>query len=204
MASQRILFLHESPGPQPIRWFSARLLSACVFAYAGPAVDSLSDSLALVIAALNDSIARVKSMAILPIGTVVASILTPAKFSELMGADSVYWKLADSSTASTEFFAATGVSNIPDLRGAFLRGINAGRATTTGDPAGERTVGSYQADELKSHSHTVLQHYVGGANQQYGVFASLNELNISRATSAYGGDETRPRNVAVYWYIKVK
>ena len=69
---------------------------------------------------------------------------------------------ADEKTAFTNILG--GSSNLPDLRGNFLRGLDEGRGFD--DNAGSRTGGesttgvrSYQGDEFESHDHT------GSANQ---------------------------------------
>jgi hypothetical protein len=176
--------------------------------------EAAADSLALVALSLRDSldaassnaksyadsVARAKAFSALPIGTIIGSLLSPDKFAARFGADSVYWKLADSSTASAEYFTATGKSNLPDLRGVFLRGINAGRDTTAGDAAGERTAGSYQADEFKKHTHLENLAAGNGGIHSGGSYGVINKIQTGPA----GGAETRPRNVAVYWYVKVK
>lgn len=133
----------------------------------------------------------------LAIGTVIGT---------MVGIDTTtgIWVLADGRSASPyiEFIAATGMANIPDLRGMFLRGLNEGRNDGKQDPeAGTRTAGSYQADTLKSHSH--LEELSSGENKDwYG--GGDHGGNFIKNTAAFGGLETRPRNSAVYWYIKVR
>lgn len=84
--------------------------------------------------------------------------------------------------------------NIPDLRGEFIRGWDDSRGIDSG-----RAFGSAQADELKSHVHSVsaLLGTSGGAPQSSGS-SSLNPYN----TNATGGAETRPRNIALLACIK--
>ena len=84
--------------------------------------------------------------------------------------------------------------NIPDLRGVFLRGQDAGRGI---DP--NRVLGSFQWDELRSHAHSYDRCPAAG----YGTGGYPGSAGPSSATSGYtGGAETRPVNVAVHYMIK--
>lgn len=169
------------------------------------------DSLGKITTKLSDSLVQAKNSLKLPIGTIIASMLKPADFKKQFLTDADNWKLADSSTANSEYFNLTGSANLPDLRGRFLRGMNESIDSSKGDPNGNmRAVGSYQADTVKNHNHNdssfSLLLKVSGHNST-GSWASINtnpDLIQNRAILPYGGAETRPRNVAVYWYIKVK
>lgn len=110
--------------------------------------------------------------------------------------------------------------NLPDLRGEFIRGWDNGRGVDTG-----RQLGSYQADELKSHAHymantgsyahdlstnesiyrarSVGQGHMVNSNFEYDLGGSSAEANTGK-TSRTGGTETRPRNIAVMYIIRVK
>lgn len=116
---------------------------------------------------------------------------------------------AISRTSYAQLFTNIGVSygvgngsttfNLPDLRGEFIRVWDAGRGIDPG-----RVLGSWQADELKSHMHNVpLMADYGGApndNQVIGDNATLGLRNTG--TSFTGGSETRPRNIALHACIK--
>ncbi|MDH1976522.1 phage tail protein [Aliarcobacter butzleri] len=86
--------------------------------------------------------------------------------------------------------------NVPDLRGEFIRGFDAGRGVDSG-----RILGSWQVDELKSHKHS---YFFGGE----GVSSSIGASHTSNIYSSYGntaatgGIETRPRNIAMNYIIK--
>lgn len=97
----------------------------------------------------------------------------------------------------TTFGAGDGVNtfNLPDLRGEFIRGWDDARGIDAG-----RTFGSYQADELKSHSHTISQGN-SFANGPYVQPTSNGPLGTTN-TGATGGSETRPRNRALLACIK--
>lgn len=82
---------------------------------------------------------------------------------------------------------------IPDGRAEFVRGLDDGRGVDSG-----RTIGSYQADELKSHTHSAAYASVGisagGGGNGYYAYPG--------PTGGSGGGETRPRNVAELACIK--
>lgn len=111
--------------------------------------------------------------------------------------------------------------NLPDLRGIFLRGVDAGAGKdpnaaartpikpgtyyegNTGD-----TVGSYQSDEFKFHDHIYQDVYHSAANGSAMTpqFDAHNEsaygYNHQRITSLRGGSETRSKNAYVNYIIK--
>lgn len=102
--------------------------------------------------------------------------------------------------------------NVPDLRGVFLRGVNGGRNDDYADPdrdnrkavlSSGNTVGTFQADAFKSHTHPagpyVYTHPEGTIPKggHYG-FNSGDAPN----TGSTGGNETRPKNAYVHWIIK--
>ena len=90
--------------------------------------------------------------------------------------------------------------NLPDMRGQFLRGLD----TTEGvDPDfATRTLGSSQVDEFKEHTHTITTYDTafGGSANIRGYGASVRD---APSTNATGGAETRPKNVAVNYIIKL-
>jgi microcystin-dependent protein len=105
--------------------------------------------------------------------------------------------------------------NVPDYRGNFLRAQDngrgadpdaAGRNTPSNNPAGAGgdAIGSEQADGFKSHVHVQFgtfditpQGFVTPAvSAQVG-----SEVGTNTATAATGGNETRPKNIYVRYYI---
>lgn len=101
----------------------------------------------------------------------------------------------------TTFGAGDGVNtfNLPDMRGEFVRGWDDGRGV---DP--DRTIGSWQPDELKAHSHATKfdnragldkDHYLKGARY-------WDDGTAGFPTNPAGGAETRPRNRALLACIK--
>lgn len=85
--------------------------------------------------------------------------------------------------------------NVPDLRGEFIRGWDDSRAVDA-----NRSFGSQQADEYKSHYHDTGDSGTGALGSMYVSGKSTILANARTATS--GGAETRPRNVALLRCIK--
>ena len=84
---------------------------------------------------------------------------------------------------------------LPDLRGEFVRGWADGRAVDTG-----RGIGTYQADDFKSHNHGV--NWAVAAGSGYPGFDGTGDRYVGGNTGSKGGTETRPRNRALMYVIK--
>lgn len=142
----------------------------------------------------------------LPVGSVTASILPPDDYYRLANREGTpaTWQLADGSTATgTQYGKISGRATVPDLRGKFLRGLNVGLTGETADPDLNREVGSYEADALRSHEHTYSDAFTGGSGSGIQAGGSYPRNTSTRLTESFGGAETRPKNVAVYYYIKI-
>lgn len=153
-----------------------------------------------------------------PIGTVVASMLDPARFSQMVGTGGDFspqtstWIPADGrEVPGSRYASVLSRSRVPDLRGLFIRGLNAfemgrdrlGTEPQWADPDGaSRQPGDPQADSFKAHMHKIYttsgSGVKSGENPNY-----VNKLGADGSTSAEGGSETRPRNAALYYYIKI-
>jgi len=107
--------------------------------------------------------------------------------------------------------------NIPDLRGAFLRGVsytqtrdedrNSRIASAPGGNTGNN-VGSFQSEMYKSHNHYYYDYYWHdfGNTGDYGTpvgDGSGSRTQAGRYSNASGGNETRPDNVYVNYIIKL-
>lgn len=123
------------------------------------------------------------------------------------------WLAADGSAVSrttyANLFAKIGTTfgvgdgsttfNLPDLRGSFIRGLDNGKGYDSG-----RTLGSYQADDFKSHNHTfnttanLYGMYSSGTNYNWSSYGTGSAISINNT----GGTETRPKNVALLACIK--
>ena len=113
---------------------------------------------------------------------------------------------AVSRTTYADLFAAIGTTygagdgrttfNLPDLRGEFIRSWDDGRAIDR-----NRALGSWQADEFRSHSHGI------GVNRMSDTDRGGNPSTVSvdtvGQTDPAGGIETRPRNIALLACIKI-
>lgn len=162
-----------------------------------------------------------------PVGTIVASYLPPDVF--LTPGLSNAWVLAEGQSiprnsklfdlvnkSPIDFFDPT---RIPDLRGMFLRGMNAGRNDQRRDPD-KRKLGAYQSDSFRLHDHgggdhthaTAIQN--GAASQWQGITVrkvgddskdnpEAKTTFSGKIMTPEGGNETRPKNVTVYYYIRI-
>jgi microcystin-dependent protein len=143
--------------------------------------------------------------AIVPVGEVkyFAFSALPAGFLKCNGATISRTTYADLFSAIGTIFGAGDGSttfNVPDLRGEFIRGYDEGRGVDSG-----RTFGSWQGDQLGSHTHTYTEYGAGssGSFQSGGKYgASTTGSNDTLTTNSAGGNETRPRNVALLACIK--
>jgi hypothetical protein len=149
------------------------------------------------------------------IGEIRYSILDPTHFQAENGSG---WVLMDGrAITDTDLCRDRGICSVPDARGVFLRGMNLGRDAATGDPDGNRAAGAAQADQVARHDHG-LNHQVwvalqwgghgsgpnGGDHPLFSKGRGAGDNNPQwLATTAVGGSETRPRNIAAYAYMKV-
>lgn len=101
-----------------------------------------------------------------------------------------------------EFGDGDGVTtfSLGDYRGEFIRAFDGGRGVDTG-----RVFGSWQADEFKEHDHPSSGTTSASTIQEQGDGgdASLT-ARAGSATGLSGGDETRPRNIALLPCIQYK
>lgn len=165
-------------------------------------------------------LAPTSGVEILPIGSVLPSMLTEAQFQAELG--STKWVLADGrASTGTDYGTLTALPNIPDLRGLFLRGKNNGRTGTESNPSGDLAIGSFQDDAFQAHNHGGGNHNHAIPNNEYltpdGVDWSDDEWGgykgpiSENVPTSYSGNiiategtnETRPKNITVNYFIKV-
>lgn len=162
-----------------------------------------------------------------PVGTVISSILHPKLFAEAIGENEGdefpkrKWILSDGSTVlGTEFARKTGNKPVPDLRGLFLRGIDTRSNNRVGgdfeDFSTARPKLPFKGSTSTDGGHS---HYAGMAVNPAGDRYSAGGAPYPASTpirtsvegdhkhtfevTSGGDDETRPKNVAVYYYIKI-
>lgn len=153
----------------------------------------------------------------LPIGSIVASVLTLQDFRALVPATET-WDLADGSGFPVNVasalklkienggaeYAALNPGNVPvkpNLNGAFPRGRDyEANAQKLRNPDGKTLVGTFQSDAVGSHAH--------GCERPAGVDADRGGQRdgwygvAGNRTDASNGPETRPKNVTVNFFIR--
>lgn len=104
------------------------------------------------------------------------------------------------------FFSPNPV--LPDARGMFLRGLNTfdiENSTSIPDerevPMDGRLVGEYQNDTFKKHSHSLSVYKTSHQNGSASLAGNVS-IRLER-TGVEGDDETRPKNIVVYYYIRI-
>jgi hypothetical protein len=172
----------------------------------------------------------------LPVGTIIASCLKPDQFYDatkcnklcpggVWRADKSKWSPADGRSVNGSKFATynqLAEGKAPDLRAAFLRGLNTMDVNASGsapplpldrrDPD-ERSVGDFQKDSLQDHVHNnppaggFALDGPGGlkqeANNASKIQVSDSTGSVKHQPSVNVSSETRPKNVAVFYYIRI-
>ena len=160
------------------------------------------------------------------VGEVRTSILEQAQFQELNGSE---WILMDGrpllvpTELSSHLLKGEHGPVVPDARGRFLRMANNnacadfrgddtayGRCIADHDPNGDRLLGTYQADAFRAHQHDAHLTFYGrigrgcsGCDVGNVAPSGIDSRVAIPTTGTTGGNETRSKNVAVNFYIKV-
>lgn len=137
------------------------------------------------------------------------------------------WAPADGRSVSenSRFYELTKSAKLPDLRGVFLRGLNQfdlNEHFLIGDVQKDpenRKRGHFQTDALKIHDHPIEDpghaHKYNESSEAKGSSGKGgNDMGLSKNSSSkdstnikvksIGDDkESRPKNVAIYYYIKI-
>lgn len=141
---------------------------------------------------------------ILPVGSVVATMLNEVTFQSQM---SVGWVLANgANVAGSSYETLSGFTNIPDLRGVWIRGKNNGRSGASGNPSGDVALGAYEGDDFKAHTHSISwKDDTGNAGEGIEVSPDVggNRSSSIIVASNVGGAETRVRSVTVNYMIRI-
>lgn len=133
------------------------------------------------------------------------SAISRSSYSELFAAIGTTWGSGDGSTTF----------NLPDLRGAFLRGAGAHGSETmaNGDPFAGPAVGAFEDDRMQGHYHDqwLRQNAFGtGSASAAGTIAdfedAVDNIRDAKTDGTNGpprvGPETRPFSAGVNWIIK--
>jgi hypothetical protein len=166
-------------------------------------------------AAIADSALRPGGV---PVGTVVAFYGVEANLPN-------DWRICDGAEidpnqfpALRDLLVAAGLvaNRLPDLRGYFLRGSDSTSQGISGiDPdfrlrLGQNSkIGSIQQDTLRSHKHVWPNYYYGTGPSNAMVYPSMISPGQYMPphwfdAPSFGGAETRPKNIAVHYIIKVR
>lgn len=101
------------------------------------------------------------------------------------------------STAGYPNLIALFGTNLPDLRGEFIRGYDNGRDVDSG-----RVLLSAQAQAIQPHTHSYTITNASSSSSQGGGAAGFVPLQTTATTGSTGTTETRPRNVALMFIVK--
>jgi len=146
------------------------------------------------------------------IGDVKYSVLPPYKFREENGKG---WVLMDNNIPlqGSNLNTKHGITSLPDARGLFIRSLNLKRNDDKADPYSkennntERQMGDFQTDAFKLHRHSIagkLLEASGGIGfYGYGFESNSRQSTRNYSTTEDGGNESRPKNIALYTYIKI-
>ncbi len=136
--------------------------------------------------------AKLKNLSALPVGAMVPFPrgAVPAGFLE-----------ANGDTFSPETYpdlaAYLGGNTLPETRAEFLRGWDHQRGVDAG-----RVIGSYQTDMFKSHTHGAKINQAAAGSGFTTIYSTGTQNDTENYIQSTGGNETRPRNLAVMWCIK--
>ncbi len=158
------------------------------------------------------------------VGDVKYSVLDNTKFKKLNGEE---WVEMDGRTLEEKDYLANEeplMKKLPDARGVFIRGMDLGREAKTGDGDvdGNRGIGLPQSDTFQGHWHTLMGWFndtpPGGGTSAIvlsrkrevdwdKLILPNNQARSPRTDNENGtpriSKETRPRNIALYTYIKI-
>ena len=160
----------------------------------------------------------------LPVGTIVSSVLRYETFLSINGLDYskdmkiVKWVPCDGRYVNGAVYG-TKKSNVPDLRGLFLRNTNNYEVVYEGVNKVKKAqrnpdstdVGKIQYDAIKGHRHSLsesINNYGrhGGSEQNQpnaGVMHRGKGTDAKTDVNEDWEEETRPKNMTVYFYIKI-
>ena len=154
----------------------------------GPLLLSTSNPSTAATAASKGYVDSVVSAAVIP-GTIVmwGTSIAPSGWLECNG----------QSTAGSPNLIPLFGTNVPDLRGEFIRGWDDGRNVDV-----DRTLLSAQAQSIQAHTHSYTQTNITTSINQGGNLSGPIPSQTAATTGSTGTAETRPRNVALMFIVK--
>ena len=170
-------------------------------------------------ASLSISKSKIKKSTDTPIGTIVSSMLNYQQFLEVNGLkfegdiNKTIWVPCDGRDIGSNdgTYGAYSGGKAPDLRGLFLRAVNDMGAYTATVPTPisanlnpeNKKAGQVQQDANKSHTHGITT-YAGKEARSGGSIVNVWLNDRPTRTQPDGAAESRPKNVSVYYYIKIR
>ncbi len=160
------------------------------------------------------------------IGNVQYSILPPNVFPKTqkgtwvlldgkpIGEDQELYTILEQESLLDIFKDANGIVKLPDAKGRFIRSMNINGQGDDLDKS--RTAGSYQNDAFQGHKHVGSSSIAqliskkqtnNTPRQRYTVTGTAASNTAGTIDGGYGtpriSNETRPKNIALYTYIKI-
>lgn len=140
------------------------------------------------------------------IGSIEASLLTEGEFKKLYNSNGQEWVLAKGQKISenSRYFILTKKDTLPDMRGMFLRGKNYDRKPEDGNVDKDLELGKIQKEALNL-SFNIL----GPTRNGYKTLnnsGSGDDVRIDfdfKNEEKMFGNETRPKNVTVNYFIRI-
>lgn len=166
---------------------------------------------------------------LMPVGTIISStadfehfkliVKDPKNFDNFLSK----WAPADGRKVSGSKYSTSVIQTddkVPDLRGLFLRGINdygdfyVSPVVESHKNPEEKKAGEFQDDMFQSHEHGMQWIHVNEAAEINGQWNNIypqlpngysdrKTNSSSKGASSTGGVETRPKNMTIYYYIKI-
>lgn len=170
----------------------------------------------------------------IPIGTIVTSVLNFEQFSftsknnekspgGIWTSNKSKWAPCDGrSLPESKYSKISSQTNAPDLRGIFIRGLNAFDPSYTTPPSNptqlnpeNTSLNVYQPDAFQGHRHINSDNLAenqssqspNNPHQRITVTGARPENSAGKFNAGFGvpriRNETRPKNISVYYYIKI-